>query len=143
MPAMQVPADVKQLGAIRRFVEESAAGMGVDAQTIADMVQAVDEAATNIIMHGYRAGGPGTIDLEVDREGEWLVVRLRDGARPFDPTMHPPPDLTVPLEQRQPGGLGIHLMRSFTDKMAWRTTPDGGNELTLSKRATANKGAGP
>ncbi len=139
MPAVQVPADVKRLGAIRRFVEEAAAGMGVDTQAIADMVQAVDEAATNIITHAYR-GRPGSIDLDVELEGEWLVVRLRDQGPPFDPTKFPRPDLTVPLERRKPGGLGIHLMRSFTDSMAWRRTPEGGNELTLTKRATANEG---
>ncbi len=137
---LQVPADVKQLAIIRRFIEECAAAMEVDADASADMVQAVDEAATNIIVHSYR-GAPGTIDLEVSREGEWLVVLLRDQGPRFDPTKVSPPDLTLPLEQRKPGGLGIHLMRHFTDRMAWRTTPDGGNELMLAKRANAGSGA--
>lgn len=101
---------------------------------IDDMIQAVDESATNIIVHGYR-GQPGHIEIEVTQEGNVLVVRLRDQAPLFDPTRAPPPDLTLPLERRCVGGLGIHLARQFTDSMTFRTTSEGGNELTLRKKA--------
>jgi serine/threonine-protein kinase RsbW len=102
---------------------------------IDDMQAAVDEAAANIIVHGYQ-GQPGNIEIEVWKEGEALVVRLRDQAPLFDPTTVPPPDLTLPLEERFLGGLGIHLIRHFTDTMTHRVTSEGGNELTLMKKVT-------
>jgi serine/threonine-protein kinase RsbW len=124
---------LESLSSIRRFVQE--AGMARDAGPAAlrQMLLAVDEASTNIIVHGYR-GQDGTIEVEVAREGENLIIRLRDTAEPFDPTTVPPPDLTAPLQERPIGGLGIQLVRQVMDGVSHRITPEGGNELTLVRR---------
>jgi anti-sigma regulatory factor (Ser/Thr protein kinase) len=133
---LQVAAELPNLAVVRHFVEEMATGLGFDCQVIEDMLQAVEEAAANTILHGY-SRRPGEIQVKVQREGDELVVRLRDQAPHFDPTGFPPPDLTLPLEERKPGGLGIHLMRQFTDMVTYRVTSDGSNELTLVKKQIA------
>ena len=134
--SLRISAELKQLVVIRRFIEETATAFKADPSAILDMLQAVDEAATNIIVHGYR-GQPGMIEIEVRREGDSLVVRLRDQATPFDPTAVPPPDLTLPLEKRPLGGMGIYLARQLMDEMTHRVTSQGGNELTLVKKTAA------
>jgi serine/threonine-protein kinase RsbW len=126
-------AELKNLVVIRDFVRASTTALGVDQEVISDVVLAVDEAVTNVIVHGYR-GRPGTIQVEVTREATDVVVRLRDHALPFDPTGARPPDLARPLEERPPGGLGIYLMRQYMDEVAYRLTPQGGNELILKKK---------
>jgi serine/threonine-protein kinase RsbW len=131
--SLQVPAELANLAVIRRFVEEAAIGLEFDCNVIDDMLQAVEEAVANTILHGYKRR-PGEIQVEVNREGSGLVVQLRDQAPHFDPTGFPPPDLTLPLEERRPGGLGIYLMRKFTDTVTYRVTSDGSNELTLVKK---------
>jgi serine/threonine-protein kinase RsbW len=132
-----VSAELSNLATIRRFVHDAAAALQIEPDAMLDMVQAVDEAATNIIVHGYR-GMPGEIDVQVSREQDALVVRLRDHAVPFDPTQVPPPDLSLPLEMRRVGGLGVYLMRHFTDAMTHRVTLAGDNELTLVKKVAQN-----
>ena len=133
MTSIRVLAELPNLAVIRRFVEETATALKADRRAIDDMIQAVDESATNIIVHGYR-GRPGHIEIEVTQEGNVLVVRLRDQAPLFDPTRAPPSDVTLPLERRRFGGLGIHLTRRFTDSVTYRITSEGGNELTLRKK---------
>ena len=133
---LQVAAELSNLAVVRHFVEEMAAGFGFDRKVIDDMLQAVEEAVANTILHGYNRQ-PGEIKVEVQREGNQLVVRLQDQAPHFDPTGFPPPDLTLPLEERALGGLGIYLMRQFTDTVTHRVTSDGSNELTLVKKQTA------
>jgi serine/threonine-protein kinase RsbW len=134
MTKISVPAELQSLGVIRRFVQETAIALGSDLQAVADMLQAVEEAAANIVVHGYR-GQPGDIEVEVSLEKAVLVIRLRDRAILFDPTSIPPPDLTRPLEERRLGGLGVHLARHFTDSMTYRVTDDGRNELTLQRKS--------
>jgi serine/threonine-protein kinase RsbW len=128
-----IAADLKNLATIRRFVEGTARSGGGDPQAIADVLIAVNEAATNIILHGYR-GQPGTIEVEVVVDQDALVVCLRDRAPQYDPTSAPDPDFMLPLEQRPFGGLGVYMMRQVTDELTYRTTGDGRNELILVKK---------
>jgi len=132
-PSLHIAAEVKNLSEIRRFVQETASALGLPPAMIPNVILAVDEAVSNVIAHGYQ-GQEGAIEIEVSREGDALVIRIRDEAPPFDPTIVPPPDVTLPLEQRIPGGLGIHLIRQIMDEMTHRVTHQGGNELTLVKR---------
>ena len=134
---LRVDAHVENLSTIRRFIDDTAAALGVSPDTTLDMVQAVDEAVTNLIVHAYR-GAPGLIEIDVRCENGDFVVYLRDQSPPFDPNTVPPPDLSVPLAKRRLGGLGVHLMRQFTDRMLYHTTPEGINELKLVKRLAGN-----
>ncbi|MBM3133927.1 MAG: ATP-binding protein [Chloroflexi bacterium] len=131
--SLRLTAELKNLAAIRRFIEETATALGIEPAVIPDLLLAVDEAATNIIVHGYQ-GQQGPIEIEVECQGDALVIRLRDEAAPFDPTAIPPPDLSLPLEQRSPGGVGIYLMRQCVEQVTHSCTPQGGNELILVKR---------
>jgi len=135
--SLRVAAKLENLAAIRRFVEEAATALGIDLATVTNTVLAVDEAASNIVVHGYQRQ-PGTIEIEVKRGRDALVICLRDEASPFDLTSIPAPDLTVPLEQRATGGMGIHLIRQIMDKVTHRVTSQGGNELLLMKRLEEN-----
>jgi serine/threonine-protein kinase RsbW len=131
---LRISAELKNLATIRQFVEETALALRVDSKAIPDIVQAVDEAATNIVVHGY-FGQPGDIEIEIRPENNSLVVALRDQARSFDPTTVPPPDLTLPLEERPFGGMGVFLIRHFMDEINYRVPAQGGNELVLVKNA--------
>lgn len=131
---LQVPAQFSSLAAVRRFILESASRLGACQKTAEDMMLAVDEAVTNIIVHGYQ-GRPGNIAINVVLEGEMLVARISDQAPLFDPTQVPPADPTQPFETRRFGGLGIFLARQCMDAVQYQTTADGWNELVLRKSA--------
>ncbi len=129
---LRIPADVERLAEIRAAVREIARACEAPPDCLDDLVQAIDEAATNIIVHGYR-GQPGMIDFTAELVGEDIVFTLEDEAPPFDPTAVPEPDLTVPPQHRRPGGMGVHLMRLATDSIVHRPRPGGGNILTITR----------
>lgn len=136
MPTLRIDADSENLAAIRGFVRAEAAAVGAPDDAVADLVQAVDEAATNVIVHGYRDGAPGTIEVHlVDRDGE-VAVTIVDDAPAFDPTVVPEPDLSAPLARRPLGGMGVHLIRGLCDDVRYRRSADGRNELTMTKRTS-------
>lgn len=130
---LRITAQLENLSVVRRFVRETAVAFGVVPDAIPDVLLAVDEAVTNIIVHGYKDQA-GTIEVEVRLEVDSLVVSVRDEAPSFDPTTVPSPDLSLPLEQRRLGGMGIYMMRQITDELTHRIIPQGGNELTIVKR---------
>ena len=129
---LRIPAELGRLAELRVLVREAARAAGADEDAVDDLVQAVDEAATNTIAHGY-AGRPGFVDVTMARVGADLVITLEDDAPPFDPTVLPDPDMTVPALVRGPGGMGIRLMRLATDELAYRPRAGGGNILTLTR----------
>lgn len=129
----RIAAKLENLAEIRRFIRERGAILDLDQDVINDMLIAVDEAATNVINHGYQ-DMEGIIEVEVRREGDALIVHLRDEATPFDPTIVSPVNLSLPPGERIKEGIGVSLMRRRTDEISHRITLQRGNELTLVKR---------
>lgn len=125
-------AEKKDLGVISRFTEAVMAAIGVEQEIASELVLAVHEATANVIIHGYK-DQPGYVVIEIAQAGKDLQIKLRDQAPTFDPTTVPTPDVSVPLGQRPYGGMGIHMMRAFTDELRYQVTDEGENELVLVK----------
>ena len=132
MAAMTVDADLDRLIDIRELVRGVAHSSDAPPACLDDLVQAVDEAATNIVLHGYERRG-GAIEVDARLVDDHIVIVLSDTAPSFDPTTAPEPDLSVPALRRRPGGMGIHLIRLATDSMVHRPRRGGGNILTLTR----------
>jgi anti-sigma regulatory factor (Ser/Thr protein kinase) len=93
----------------------------------------LDEAVSNAINHGYDAGVRGEIAVRLRRGADRVEVEVEDDGRPFDPLRAPPPDLSLPLERRPIGGLGIHLIRNLMDEVSY-ARQGGRNVLKMAKR---------
>jgi serine/threonine-protein kinase RsbW len=132
---LRIDADIGRLGDVRRFVRETAPALGADERAVVDLVQAVDEWVTNVIVHGYR-GADGPIEIELSRDVDEVVVRVRDQAPAFDPASAPSFDPDLPLERRPVGKMGLHLIRELCDRFEYRAPAGGGNEIELCVRAT-------
>lgn len=129
---LYVPAERGQLSNIRKFIEEQAAASSAAPDEIDDLLQAGDEAATNIIVHGY-SDGPGEIEIVARHKPGIFMLIFRDEAPSFDPTRVPNPNINLPLEIRPLGGLGVYLIRQCVDEFVHNIRDDGGNELILVK----------
>jgi anti-sigma regulatory factor (Ser/Thr protein kinase) len=132
--SINVPATVDELANVRSFVRDSVADFGGSKRVADDLVQAVDEATCNVMLHGYR-GKPGDIDIEATVKDRRIEIRILDRSPTFDPTTAPAPVRSpgAPPAPSRPGGmgLGIELLRTLTDEVHHSARPDGGNELTL------------
>jgi serine/threonine-protein kinase RsbW len=127
---LRIDADLHRLAELRAFVRAEALAADAPAECVDDLVQAVDEAATNVIRHGYR-GAVGWLQVDMSTDGDRFIVIIEDGAPPFDPTSVPEPDLTIPPMARKPGGMGVHLIRLAVDSVSYQPRAGGGNILTL------------
>lgn len=125
-------ATVRDLNDMREFLESAVLTLGGDEDSAGDFVLAVNEATTNILLHGYNER-PGPVTICVEADGADLLVRLLDDAPLFDPTAVPPPDINLPLEERPLGGLGVHMMRQLTDELLYSINENGKNQLVFLK----------
>jgi anti-sigma regulatory factor (Ser/Thr protein kinase) len=129
---MRVGSDVDRLAEVRAFVREAVRDFGGSRRAAEDLVQAVDEATCNVMVHGY-GGAPGEIEIEARVRDDRIEITLKDRAAAFDPTTVPDIDASKPPVSPRSGGMGVgvHLLRTMTDAVRHHVRPDGGNELTL------------
>jgi len=115
------------------WVEARCAAAEIAGEIAMKLALVLEEAVANVIQHGLCGSPPPhriTVRLDVDADS--VAAEVTDNGSPFDPTSAPPPDLSLPLEQRPPGGLGIHLMREMMDGLDYRRSGDS-NILRLRK----------
>ena len=93
---------------------------------------AIEEHVTNCIKYGYDDAGEHLIEIDLELSDTELVIHITDDGHPFNPLELPEPDTSVPLEQRKPGGIGIHLLRKLSDRMEHERIGEK-NRLTLCK----------
>ncbi len=94
-------------------------------------------------IEGVEASEQRTSDeilIEVNVEGDRLMIDIRDDGAPFDPLSIPEPDLSVELEERQIGGLGMYFVRSLLDNIEYRRS-NGWNVVSLEKRLRHGAGS--
>jgi len=83
-----------------------------------------DELLSNIVSHAYRDKGEHTIDLRAELSSDRLALTITDDGRPFNPFTSAAPDTAVAMEEREPGGLGIHLVRNMMDEVSYSRRAD-------------------
>jgi serine/threonine-protein kinase RsbW len=127
-----IEADLENLKEVRSFILKSGNTLGVKNDTLGDLCLVVDEAVTNIVLHGYD-GREGTVDVQMERDGDSVVISIRDTAESFDAAEVETPHLETSLREREFGGMGVFLIRKLTDEAEFRALPGQGNELRLVK----------
>lgn len=129
---LTVSGDLKNLSSIAKFVIDTAKKAGLNKKKTYQLRLAVDEIATNIIIHGYQEiGKNGEINLISKLEPDRLSIFLEDTGAIFDPTLQPAPhNLNLPLEKREIGGLGVYLAIQGVDRFIYEHL-DGRNRTSF------------
>lgn len=120
------------LDAIFGFTEEFFAREGIPVEHRFPVNFAIEEIFTNMIK--YNTGATRPIAVALERVGDTLKVTLADrDVAPFDVTKAAEPKTDLPIEQRTPGGLGLHLTRRLMDRVDYDYT-DRTSTITLLKK---------
>jgi anti-sigma regulatory factor (Ser/Thr protein kinase) len=125
--------DLAEIPRMLDWIGECCAGEGVAPDLAFKITVALEEAVTNIVHHAFIGiAPPHAIRLRLDVGAEAIAAEITDNGRAFDPSAQPRPDVSLPLDERAIGGLGIHLMRAMVDRIEYRRR-GGCNHLRLEK----------
>ncbi len=134
-------AHLADLSELLNFVDTFCEQANINAGDHFDLRLAVEEVCANVMMHGYANRAPGPLEISFCSDGQQAAITISDRAQEFDPEHAPPPDLLLPVGEREPGGLGWHLVRSIMDQVLYRYDATFGNTVTLIKHLHPGNGA--
>ncbi len=94
---------------------------------------ALEETVTNVINHGYKEHPAGTRTFTVELAAptpDRIRATITDEAPAYDPLARPEVDVSLPIEERPIGGLGVHLVKKLMHHASYERR-DGKNVLVL------------
>lgn len=124
---LELKVAVEEIGRVKAFLSSLVGHADMNDRLTARLFLVVEEAVANVVNYS----GASAMTLKAWHEDDGLKISVADDGIPFDPTHYPPPNLNVPGEERQEGGLGIHYIRTMASGVAYRRE-SGNNILTLS-----------
>ena len=136
MKTLTLPAILTNLEIFIDFVLKESEQMHFDKNLQAKLRLATEEIIVNIISYAYPdREGDITVSVGHVLKPSGLLVEISDQGTPFNPLSKTSPDLTVPIKDRQIGGLGIYLLKELMDDVRYRYEA-GRNVLTFTKYRT-------
>jgi len=110
---MIIEADNLRLAEVLNFIQSDMDKYRISAEKQQNMIVAVEEIFSNIAQYAY--GEKGNVEIITSMEDGIYTVTFCDEGKRYNPLKHRDMDLNIPPEKRPIGGLGIMLIKKFTD----------------------------
>lgn len=134
MEALRIKALTDNLDRVLQYVDTALELMGCSMKNQIQIDMAVEELFVNIAHYAYKgAAGDAVILAGPDPKTGILRITFRDWGVPFDPLAKTDPDISLSVEEREIGGLGIFMAKKIMDTMDYKYE-NGQNVLTMTKK---------
>ena len=134
LKSITVEANIQNVDKVTEFVntvlEENDCPLKIQMQ----LDVAIDEIFGNIAYYAYGDGsGNATIQIEMEQDPSMATLTFIDHGIPYNPLANKDPDITLDIEDREIGGLGIFLVKKTMDELSYKYVEEK-NILTLKKK---------
>ena len=130
---IRLRAEVPEVERLNRLIRRFGELHEIPGRTLYAVHLAIDELVSNAILYAFDNPMGQEVVVSIDVQESVVRAAIEDSGREFNPLQTGSPDVSLPLEHREAGGLGIHLVRSLMDEVAYQRV-DTKNILTVSKR---------
>ena len=131
---LTIDATIENVAAVTAFVDEQLEQLNCPAKTQMQVDIAIDELFGNIANYAYNPNvGTATVRVEVTDDLPAVVITFIDNGVPYDPLAKADPDITLSVEEREIGGLGIYMVKKTMDDISYEYK-DGKNILRIKKK---------
>jgi anti-sigma regulatory factor (Ser/Thr protein kinase) len=122
---LSIPTTEDAVDEVMRFVEKTLKRAGCDEELIDKCCLVVDEIVSNVVYYAYDGEvGWLSLRLETEKRGSWVRLSFSDSGKAFNPLVNPEPDVSLALDARPIGGLGIFLTKTFCDELSYDRVDD-------------------
>jgi anti-sigma regulatory factor (Ser/Thr protein kinase) len=124
--------NLSEIERLSKAVAEFGKKNNLSSEVIYDVRLALEEVVSNIINYGFEDNYEHQISIEMNLQGETLTMKIKDDGKPFNPLEVKSTNLDKPFDEREIGGMGIHIVRKLMDKILYKRE-EGNNVLQLTK----------
>lgn len=111
---LQVGCSLGNLKSIRDFVRQNLEGYACSPDCLDEIVLALDEMCSNIMIHAHQCDPEHLLDVSIDAsDGKQIVFEISDQGKLFDINSFNAPELENLISEKRKGGLGIRLVRTI------------------------------
>ncbi len=121
---LYIKNELSELARLYDFIDQHVAPCIANKQTVAQVKLAIEELVTNIILYAYGEQKNQTIQIEMECQGKRLKITVTDSGIPFNPLEKKDPDLSLSLEDRPIGGLGIFLVKQLMNEVYYERSSE-------------------
>lgn len=132
---LELSSDRQELEPVRLAVLDFLTDQAPSPAAIFKLELVLEETLMNIVWHAFRDQDSHQVRLSVATEPGLIVLQFEDNGIEFNPLLAPEVTLPATLAEARPGGLGLMLVRKFSQSMAYERH-DGRNRLTIKVAST-------
>lgn len=131
---LNIRNDIQSLPLVNEWIEQCCEEAGLGLDWVMKFQLVIEEMVSNVIFYAYDPQQQeAAIELRFTWEAGTVSILLRDWGKPFDPTAKEDPDITLSVDDRPIGGLGIFMVKQLMDEVRYERVGSS-NLLTLQKR---------
>jgi serine/threonine-protein kinase RsbW len=121
----KVGCSIENLKGVREIIRKSLQNHGIAELEISEMVLALDEMCSNLMIHSHECNPDELFELHIiiDR-ADPVVFEIIDNGKVFDINQFSEPSLNNIVHEKRKGGLGIRLVKSIMDKVEYQNTSE-------------------
>jgi len=129
----KIGCNIENLKGVRDFIRNALKGHGVPDLQISELVLALDEMCSNLMIHSHRCNPEELFEINIIlKKGDPIIFEIIDDGNTFDINQFAEPDLGNLVHEKRKGGLGIRLVKSIMDKIEYQKR-SGKNVCRLTK----------
>ena len=121
-----------QIDTVRKFFDDYSKENKLTEKTVHDIQMALDELLTNIVKYGYEDKDEHKIDVHFGINNDVVNVEIVDDSIPYNILDQENPDISLSVDDKPIGGLGIFLIKKLMSNVDYYTE-NGKNHLVMTK----------
>lgn len=119
MEKQSFKANLESIKQIQDFVEKNLRRRKRDKAKLYKVNVLIEEIVVNIVNYAFKDTKKGFIDIDIEISGDKMLFKISDNGVPFNPLKAEDPDISVSLENRKIGGLGIFFVKQISEDISY------------------------